>query len=410
MSANDAVERRLLTGNHATSYGAMLAGNANDGMVIAAYPITPQTDIIKRLSDLVADGTLRRSRYIPVESEHSAMAVVIAASQTGARAFTATSSQGLLLMSELVWWAAGARCPVVMANVNRALAPAWNIWTDQQDSLAMRDTGWIQYYCASNQEVLDSVLLGYRIGEALSVPTMVVLDAFVLSHTAEEVAVPPESWVRRFVPPFRPEARLDPERPTTFAGLVAPDLYPSFRRRLDRALARVSEVEAEAEQEFAAIFGRRYQAVEGYRNEDAEVMLLASATTARTARVVVDAARADGIRAGVVRVRRFRPFPAESLRDFLAPAKKVAVLDRNISMGSEGIFATELKAALYGQSHTPEVHGFIAGLGGQDITPELIREVLERTIAAAAPPAEPTWLGVLPERPIESPTPTEARP
>ena len=395
-------ERMLLTGNHAASYGAMLAGNAGGGMVVAAYPITPQTDIIKRLSDMVADGSLENSRYIPVESEHSAMAVMLSASNTGSRTFTATSAQGLLLMGELVWWAAGARCPVVMANVNRALAPAWSIFTDQQDSLSMRDTGWLQYYCADNQEVLDSILLGFRIGEELELPVMPVLDAFVLSHTSDQVYVPTVDTVREFLPPYEREISLDPEHPTTFAGLAIPALYSSFRRKIDRALARVPEVEAAAEADFEKIFGRRYRAVTGYRVEDADIILVASATSARTARLAVDKARAAGTRVGVVRVRRFRPFPSELIRDILANASKVAVLDRNISLGSEGIFATEIKAALYGSGVAPQIYGYILGLGGQDITPDTITDVIERTQVAEAPPAETTWIGILPDKEVEA--------
>lgn len=391
-------ERMLLTGNHAAAYGAMLAGNANDGMVVAAYPITPQTDIIKRLSDMVTDGSMKNSRYIPVESEHSAMAVILGASMVGARAFTATSSQGLLLMGELVWWAAGSRCPVVMANVNRAIGPGWSIWTDQQDSLSMRDTGWIQYYCADNQEVLDSILLGYRIGEKLRLPAMVILDAFVLSHTGQEVFVPSVEAVREFLPRFDPEIRLDPKNPAIFGGLTVPELYPSFRRKIDRALAELPEVEKQAEDEFEKMFGRRYEAVTGYKTDDAEVILLTSATTARTARVAVDAARKSGVKAGVVRVRRFRPFPGDALADILSNAKKVGVIDRNVSLGGEGIFATELKAALYGTDVRPQVHPFIAGLGGQDLTPDVLGDILSQTVNADVPPHEPTWIGVLPEK------------
>ena len=390
--------RELLTGNHAVSYGATLAGNANDGIVISAYPITPQTDIVKRLSDLVADGTLRGSRFIPVESEHSAMAVVLSASMTGARAFTATSSQGLLLMTEILWWTAGSRAPVVLANVNRALGPGWSIWTDQQDSLSIRDSGWLQYYCADNQEVLDTVLLGFRIGEAVKLPVMVVLDAFVLSHTAEEVVIPDEAHVRELIPKYEPEVRLDPDHPSIFGGLTVPELYPSFRRKIDRALADVSRVEAEAEAEFERLFGVRYRAVTGYRMDDAEVVLVASATPARTARKAVDDLRAKGVRAGVVRIRRFRPFPAADLRAVLGGREKVAVLDRNVSLGGEGIFATEVKSALYGMPGAPPVHGFIAGLGGQDITPAIVADILETTRATDRPPDEPVWIGVLPER------------
>lgn len=390
--------RELLTGNHAVSYGATLAGNANDGIVISAYPITPQTDIVKRLSDLVADGTLRNSKYIPVESEHSAMAVVLAASMAGARTFTATSSQGLLLMTELLWWAAGSRAPVVLANVNRAIGPGWSIWTDQQDSLSMRDTGWLQYYCADNQEVLDTVLMGFRIGEAVRLPVMVVLDAFVLSHTSEEVVIPEEARVRDLIPKYAPEVKLDPESPSIFGGLTVPELYPSFRRKIDRALHRVPEVEAETERVFEDLFGVRYRPVTGYRLDDAEVVLVASATPARTARRAVDALRERGVRAGVLRVRRFRPFPATAIREALTGRRCVAVLDRNVSLGGEGIFATEIKSALYGAADAPPVHGFVAGLGGQDITPKTVEDILTTAVGRDRPSVEPTWVGVLPER------------
>ena len=393
--------RELLTGNEAAALGAMLAGNANDGMVMAAYPITPQTDIVKRLADAVSEGHMPRSRFIPVESEHSAMAVVLGASAAGARAFTATSSQGLMLMAELVFWAAGARAPVLLVNVSRALAPPWNVWADQQDALAMRDAGWVQYHCADNQEVLDSVLLGYRLGERLGLPVMVVLEAFVLSHTAQEVWVPALEVVRRFLPRYEPTVRLDPGAPAVFGGLVGPELYASFRRKIDRALARVPAVEAELEREHEALFGRHYEPVSAYRCDDAEVVLVAAGTIASTARVAVEYARRRGLRAGCARVRRFRPFPTEALARVLGGARRVAVVDRNVSLGGEGVLATELKAALYASGARPAVTGFIAGLGGQDVTPEMLADVLTR--ASDTPACEPLWLGVLPERaPVES--------
>ncbi len=391
-------ERMLLTGNHAASYGATLAGNANGGMVIAAYPITPQTDIIKRLSDMVADGSLVNSRYIPVESEHSAMAVVIAASMAGARSFTATSSQGLLLMGELIWWAAGSRAPVVLANVNRAVGPGWSIWTDQQDSLSMRDTGCIQYYCADNQEVLDSTLISYRIAEALGLPAMVVLDAFVLSHTATAVVVPPLDVVKEFLPKFEPEHILDPRHPHIFGGLTIPELYPSFRRKIDRALASVSLLEREVEEEFEKLFGRRYRAVEVYGDIDkADVVMVTSATTSHTARTLLDGKQSGGIKPAILRVRRFRPFPAEELRELLVGKDKVCVIDRNISLGGEGIFSTEVRAALYNEEKRPLIHSFVVGLGGQDITPDTLVDIIQQTMATDQPPREPTWIGILPE-------------
>jgi pyruvate/2-oxoacid:ferredoxin oxidoreductase alpha subunit len=378
--------RKVIMGNHAVSYGARLAR----AEVIAAYPITPQTQIVEMLSEFCADGSLK-ARFIKVESEHSAMAASIGASSVGARAFTATSSHGLLLMHELLHWAAGARLPIVMANVNRAIGPGWNVWTEQTDSLAQRDTGWIQVYCESNQEALDAVLQAFRIAETVRLPVMIVLDAFVLSHTEEPVDVPEQDDVDRFLPRYEPEWRLDPAEPRAFSMLVGPEHYMELRLKMQQAMQEAADVVREVDREFASRFGRRYAPVEPYRLEGAKVVLVTAGATTGTARVVIDELREGGVPVGLLKLRLFRPFPAAQVRELLAGVEKVAVVDRNISFGQGGIFASELKAGLYGQDETPAVFDFIVGLGGRDITPGTLHGIVDHTLTHHAPPKEALW-------------------
>ncbi|MFQ6033760.1 MAG: pyruvate ferredoxin oxidoreductase, partial [Candidatus Bipolaricaulia bacterium] len=240
-----AAGRKVITGNYAVSYGAALAR----AQVIAAYPITPQTTIVELLADFCAEGALD-AKFIKVESEHSAMASCIGAAAAGARAFTATSAQGLALMHELLHWAAGARLPIVMADVNRAMAAPWSIWTDQNDSLAQRDTGWIQYYCESNQEALDTVIQAYRVAERVSLPAMLVLDAFFLSHTSEPVDVPEQALVDEYLPPYRPEFKLDVNDPRAFSGITMPSEYMELRYKMERAMEEALEVAHRADLEY----------------------------------------------------------------------------------------------------------------------------------------------------------------
>jgi len=379
--------KKVITGNHAVSYGALLARV----QVISAYPITPQTQVVELLSEFCAEGVLR-AEFIKVESEHSAMAALIGASAAGARAFTATSSQGLLLMHEMLHWAAGARLPIVMANINRAIAPPWSIWTDQNDSLAQRDTGWIQIYCESNQEVLDSVIQAYRVAEEVSLPAMLVLDAFVLSHTAEPVEIPPQELVDRYLPPYRPQYKLDVSEPHAFGGLAPPEVYMEMRLKMEQAMERALEVFEASDNEFYEHFGRRYGLIEPYRLEGAEIVLITSGTTTSTARQAVDELRDEGRKVGLIKIRVLRPFPKGHLLQALEGAKKVAVIDRNIGLGAGGIFAQEVKATLYNHIKVP-VFGFIAGLGGRDITPQTIREIIDYT-ETHDEPEDLIWIGV----------------
>ena len=378
--------KKVIEGSHAVSYAVMLSRV----QVICAYPITPQTHIVEKLSDLCSTGEMQ-AKFLKVESEHSAMAGCIGASAVGARAFTASSSQGLALMHELLHWAAGARLPIVMANVNRSLGAPWNIWCDQTDSLSQRDTGWLQFYCESSQEALDTVIQAYKISEKISLPSMVVLDAFYLSHTFEPVNIPDQGRVDRFLPPYEPKYRLDPKVPRSFSGLTPPDLFTEMRYQIQEAMEEAKKVILHVDEEFDALFGRRYGLVEGYRLEDAELVLVTSGTAASTARDVIDQYRDDGKPVGLLKVRTFRPFPSEEIRKALKNVSKVAVIDRNISFGMGGIFAEELKSVYGNEEEGPIIFGYIAGLGGRDITKETLSGIIEHTFEEDRPKKPSLW-------------------
>ena len=385
--------KKVIVGNHAVSWGVKLAR----AQVIAAYPITPQTQVVEELAEMCATGELA-ARFIKVESEHSAMAACIGAAATGARTFTATSSQGLALMHELLHWAGGGRLPIVMADINRAMAPGWTVWTDQNDSLSQRDTGWVQLYCETNQEVLDTTIMAFKLAETVDLPVMIVLDAFFLSHTSEPVDIPEPAAVDAFLPPRRARYKMDTSEPHAFGALTTPAVYMEMRLRQQEAMREARERLIAIDRDFGAHFGRRYGVIETYRMEDAELALLTSGTITSTARHVVNERRAAGEAVGLVKVKMFRPFPGADLRAALSKVRDVAVLDRNISPGHSGIFAEELRAALYDLpvAERPRVHGYIVGLGGRDVTPATILDCITRTRQAV--PAEPTsedvWVGV----------------
>jgi pyruvate/2-oxoacid:ferredoxin oxidoreductase alpha subunit len=383
--------KKVIVGNHAVSLGVRLARCE----VISAYPITPQTQVVEMLAEMCATGELE-ARFIKVESEHSAMAACVGASATGVRTFTATSSHGLAYMHEMLHWAAGGRLPIVMANVNRALGPGWNIWMDQSDSLAQRDTGWIQLYCETNQEVLDTTIQAFRLAETVSLPVMVVLDAFYLSHTSEPVDIPEQALVDRFLPRRSAQHRLDPAEPHAFGALVRPDDYMEMRRDQQDAMERTHAALVSIAHEWAQLTGRDWPAAEAYRADDADVLLVTSGTITSTARDVIDRRRACGDRIGLVKVKMFRPFPTALLRSLLRGARCVAVLDRNLSPGHGGIFAEELRSALYDlpAAERPLLFGYVLGLGGRDVTPATLDEVIDRTREAVQPEREDLWVGV----------------
>lgn len=383
--------QKVLTGNQSAAWGVMCA----QAQVVSAYPITPQTTMIEELADLVAKGMLD-AKFIKVESEHSAMAGCIGATAAGARTFTATSSQGLALMHELLHWAALGRLPVVMADVNRAMAPGWSIWTDQNDSLSQRDTGWLQFYCESNQEVLDTVIQSYRIGEQVNLPVMLILDAFFLSHTYETVEIPGQEATAKYLPPYKPELYLDVNDPHAFGGIVPQDVYMEFRYKMQVGMDEAYDVARQADNEYKDMFGRGYGVVEPYSADDAELILVTSGTITSTARQVIDDLREKGQSVGLLKIRMFRPFPVNEVREYLANCKRVAVVDRNICVGMGGIFAQEVRAAMYPQpeSKRPPILGYIVGLGGRDVTPPVIEQIVEDALKRDPEDGHATWIGL----------------
>ena len=381
--------KKLIMGNHAVSFGVMLSRVE----VIAAYPITPQTQVVELLSEMCADNR-NKMRFLKVESEHSAMASCIGASTGGARTFTATSSQGLLLMHELLHWASGARLPIVMANVNRALGPAWNIWTEQTDSLAQRDTGWIQVYCESNQEIIDTVFQAYKIAEKVLLPFMLVYDGFYLSHTSEPVDIPSQEMVDSFLPSFDPEYKTDVENPAAFSSIAYPEHYMEMRYLIKKAMDSVKDEARKVNEEFKDIFKRGYGLIDKYKVEDAKILLITTGTVASTTRIVVDNFRKRGIKVGMIKIKMFRPFPSQEIRDAVRGYDKIAVIDRNISFGCGGIFAHEIKSALSSYKNMPVVFEFIAGLGGRDVTPETIEEVVKYTMTHEQGEDGGLWVGL----------------
>ncbi|UCE81012.1 MAG: pyruvate ferredoxin oxidoreductase [Methanobacteriota archaeon] len=386
--------RTVMTGNYASAYGAKAAR----AEVIAAYPITPQTSIVEKLAEFVSSGELN-AKFIPVESEHSAMAACISASVTGARTYTATSSHGLTLMHEVLMWASGARSPIVMTNVSRAMAPPWSVWADHMDSVAQRDTGWMQFFCESNQEVLDTVLMAYKVAESRDVmlPAMIIEDAFILSHTSEPVDVPEQSQVDTFLPRYDPEMRLEIGRPMGFGSLVKPDLYMEFRYKAMKAMESSRERILKVEEEFRKTFGRSYGGLlDEYRCEDAEVVVVVAGSAAGTAREAVDAMNERGVPVGLARLRTFRPFPEDELRNLAKKVRGIAVIDRSYTFGAAGAFYTELCGSLFPLRERPVVKNYIAGLGGRDITPKIIEKIIEDIIDVSerGEDVEPEWVEV----------------
>jgi pyruvate/2-oxoacid:ferredoxin oxidoreductase alpha subunit len=382
--------KQVLEGSHAVSEAVRLA----KVQVMSAYPITPQTHIVEALSEYCSDGTMN-ARFLCVESEHSAMAAVIGASSAGVRTFTATSSQGLALMHELLHWTSAARLPVVMAEVNRALAPGWNIWMDQTDSLAQRDTGWIQFYCEDGQEVLDTTLQAYRLAETVNLPVMVVLDAFFLSHTFEPVDIPDQKLVDRFLPSFSPRIALDTSDPFAMGQMAPPNIYMEMRHDIQKAMEQVPDIFIKVEEEFREIFGRTYGMVEKVYCDDAQIIMVMTGTAASTCRKVISDLRSQGEKVGMLKLKMFRPFPLNLMREHLGHVRKIAVVDRNFSFGASGIFAQEIRAALHNNQNHPQVFGYIAGLGGRDVTPEVLTEIYWKTKNSTGPIDESVWVGLV---------------
>ncbi len=367
--------RKVVSGNYAAAYAVKDARV----QVVAAYPITPQTSIIEKIAEFLANGEVENLQYVPVESEHSAMAATIGASATGARAFTATSAQGLALMHEMLHWAAGSRLPIVMVDVNRAMAPPWSVWDDQTDSLAQRDTGWMQFYAENNQEVYDGVLMAFKIAETVNVPAMVVESAFILSHTYDVVEMIPQELVDEFLPPRKPLYTLtDFDNPISVGALATPADYYEFRYKLAKAHEEAKKVIKEVGKEFGERFGRDYSGmIELYQTEDADFVFMGLGSLMGTVKQAVDLLREEGYKVGAAKVRWFRPFPKEELYELARGVKGIAVLDRNFSFGQEGILFNEAKGALYSTDAKPLMKNYIVGLGGRDFTVSDVRKIAE---------------------------------
>jgi pyruvate ferredoxin oxidoreductase alpha subunit len=353
----------ILEGSHAVAEAVRYCRP----QVIAAYPITPQTHIVEALADMVANCLLD-CEYITVESEFSALSACLGASATGSRTYSATTSQGLALMFEVCFNVAGLRLPVIMTIANRALGAPLSIWNDQQDSISLRDSGWMQLYAEDNQEATDLHYIAYRVAEDHQVllPSFVCFDGFILSHTYEPVDMLTQEQVDRYLPAFLPFQRLDAADPISFGMYATPDYYMEFRYEIDQAMQRAKKVFATAGKEFGEHFDRDYSApVEAYRLEDADVGIVTMGSLCGTVKDAIDELRAGGKKVGLLKIRCFRPFPSEEVRAALSSVHRVAVLDKNISIGAKGAVALEVKDALYG-SQIP-VLDYIIGLGGRDV-------------------------------------------
>jgi pyruvate ferredoxin oxidoreductase alpha subunit len=367
--------RQVIESSMAVALGVKLCKPA----VIPMYPITPQTHIVERISEFINDGELD-TEMIHVESEHSAISAALGSSATGVRTFTATASQGLALMHEVLHIVSGMRLPVVLACANRALSAPINIWNDHQDSVSARDTGWIQLYVESAQEALDTTIQAFKVAENKKVmlPAMVCLDGFTLSHVYEPVDVPLQRDVNKFLPRFKPIFILDPKKPVTMGPVGFPDTFMDFKQQEQDAMNESLAIIKKTNNEFKKQFGRSYGngLVEGYKMRDAEYAIICMGTVCGTTRVVVDELRKAGKKVGMIKVRTYRPFPESDIKNLCSKLKGLAVIDKNISLGYEGALFTDIRSALYGSKTI--VNGFVAGLGGRDITPDHLKAIFKK--------------------------------
>lgn len=351
--------------------------------VVAAYPITPQTHIVEAIAELIANGELD-AEYVCVESEHSAMSACLGAAAVGARTFTATAGQGLELMHEVVYIASSMRLPIVMAVANRALSAPLSVWGDHSDVMAVRDTSWIQLFCETGQDVVDMTLLAFRLAEDKRVlfPVMVNLDGFHLTHVVEPIDMPTQEEVSKYLPPNKFPVSLDPRRPLTMGAFAPPVIYTEIKKSQEVAFEGIRPIINEVFEEFAHHFGRKYKAIEEYKAEGAETLLLMMGSYAETASLAIDELRNKGEKVGLVKVRLWRPFPFDELKKAVAHAKRIIVLDRAISFGGPGgPVSCEVRAALYEMPSRPAIIGFIGGLGGRDILPEHFVELIKKGIS-----------------------------
>lgn len=367
--------KKFLSGNEAFAYGVRLARP----QVISAYPITPQTIVVEKLSEFVEDGSLN-AEFVHVESEHSALSCTMGASSVGARAFTATSSQGLLYMAECLPYAAGGRFPIVMMNANRSTALPWNIYGDQRDSLSQLDSGWIQAYAENAQEALDLALMSFYIAEhkKVATPFMANLDGFVLTHTYEVVEVPTQEQADAFLPKYETDNKMDLKNPRNLAFSAGPDTNTYFKYKEHLGILNANAAIEEAEEKFENIFGRRYSGLtESYQTEDADYIIITLGSISGLVREVVDAIRKEGRRVGLLRLRYLRPFPNKEIADAVKNAKAVAVLEKDISFGNEGTVYTNVNSALQKANIRIPSSNYIGGLGGRNISKEEIKIIFD---------------------------------
>jgi len=390
------------SGNFAAATGVKLARV----QVIAAYPITPQTPLTEKLSEYVESGELD-SQYIPVESEHSALSVCIAASSTGARAFTATSSNGLLYMSEQVHWAAGARLPIVMCVVNRGIGAPWTVWNDQQDSMSQRDNGWIQLYANDHQQIIDTVIKAFHLAQDVSIPVMVCYDGYLLSHTYMPFEIPSQEKVDSFLPAFSSHYHLDPDNPANLNSVTLPDLrvnvhgdmapaYMEIRNALHKDLRGSIGVLEEIDEKYKTIFGRGGCPItEEYLCEDASFIAVSIGSLSYHLRDVVDTLRGEGIKVGVLSLHLYRPFPDKAIIKALKRCERIVVFEKALSYGYGGMLYGDIKSALYDCDERPLVQSFILGIGGREIKTRDLYEVLKEACRTSKPKTgESIWIGL----------------
>jgi len=366
------------TANHMAGYAAKAARVK----VVAAYPITPQTTVVEKIADFVESGQMD-AEYIRVESEHSAMVACIGAAAAGVRTFTATSSHGLALMHEALHWASGSRLPIVMTVVNRAMGAPWSIWPDFSDSLSQRDTGWMQFYCADNQEVFDTIIQAYKLceNEQVFLPAMICLEGFILSHTTAPANIPNQEEVDAFLPGYKSGWMLDVDRPYSHANLVSPEYYMEFRYMIQEAMENAKQLIPKIDKEYGKQFGREYGGmIEKYKCDGADLVMLTMGTMGSEARLTVDKLRNEGYKVGSARVRVYRPYPVEEILKLAKNVQMISTIDRHISFGMEGFLGSETKAALFNQKDRPMIASFIAGLGGRDVTADSIERMAQKSL------------------------------
>jgi len=375
------------TGNYIAAKAAIMAKPD----VVAAYPITPQTTLVEGIANYVASGDFK-GEYICVESEHSAMSACIGASEAGSRTFTATSSHGLLLMHEMLHWAALARLPIVMCNINRVIGPGWNIWTDENDAISQRDTGWIQFFASSNQEIFDTLIQAFKLAENSDVllPVMISHNAFILSHTSMPAEIPTQKEIDKFLPSYKPTWKLDVDNPTTQGNIIGIEHYEKIRKAMQDAQLKAKRLIPSIANDWKKQFGRYHGGlIEKYRCDDAEYILIAMGAIGAESKESINNLRKEGLKIGLARLRVLRPFPTEEIIE-LSKQAELIVIDRNISVGLGGAVFNEIKGALYGESDA-KITGFIAGLGGKDVPYGDIEKMCKKAIKGKA--KDQIWYG-----------------